>query len=141
MPSRYSEVCPTFFTWVWFLSLFNNIFWTASIPDEYILDVSRLLEVILLPAQQAVLERLMHPVAPYWNPDGRLLNKIPRGYTFFLLKNDLLENQLYLGLKGRSIACGRRNQREESCMSFLGPIIWSPMPVYQYENPSGYATA
>ena len=34
----------------------------------------------------------------------------------------------------------QNNSVNEGIFRFLGARIWTPMPVYRYENPSGYVT-
>ena len=34
----------------------------------------------------------------------------------------------------------QKNSVNEGIFRFLGARIWTPMPVYRYENPSGYVT-
>ena len=45
-----------------------------------------------------------------------------------------------LGLKGKNIAWNQSNSVNKGIFNFLGARTLVPMPVYQYENPSGYVT-
>ena len=54
---------------------------------------------------------------------------------FFLLKN-----KLYLGLKGRNIACDAKWFCKKKYISFLGARSWVLMAVHWCENCSGYMT-
>ena len=51
------------------------------------------------------------------------------------------KNKLYLGLKEKYLTSSiQNNSVNKGIFHFLEARIWVPMPVYRYENPSGYVT-